>query len=223
MQLMQNNLGRDMKQEWQTIVQLPKTERFEHINDEVLYPLLFSDLSNHIFSIVKKLKDNENFMRIWGSSVVVDTICHSVIQNLHLIDDPFGFVEREVNEIMEMKIAPSQNDFAKRFKEVPCNADIEVKSQPPYYAKFYYQTPSFKNVFLGGEGGSGKSMILAYVTMWAFKNNWIVVNVPSIYKWTNDRKAKYERAYNGLFVIHEHAVEWLDQFKTCNEHLLAKI
>ncbi len=49
-----------------------------------------------------------------------------------------------------MKIAPSQNDFAKRFKEVPCNADIEVKSQAPYFAKFYYQTPSFKNVFLGG-------------------------------------------------------------------------
>jgi hypothetical protein len=34
-------------------------------------------------------------------------------------------------------------------------------------------------------------MTLAYVAMWAFKNNWIVVNVPSAYKWTNDRKVKY--------------------------------
>ena len=66
-------------------------------------------------------------------------------------------------------------------------------------------------------------MVLAYAAMWAFKNNWIVVNVPSIYRWTNDRQAKYERAFNGLFVIQEHAIEWLDQFKTCNEHLLAKI
>lgn len=66
-------------------------------------------------------------------------------------------------------------------------------------------------------------MVLAYTAMWAFKNNWILINVPSAYKWTNDRKAKYERAYNGLYVIHEHAVEWLDQFKTCNEHLLSKI
>ena len=66
-------------------------------------------------------------------------------------------------------------------------------------------------------------MILAYVAMWAFKNNWIVINVPSAYKWTNDRQAKDERAYNGLYLIHEHAVEWLDQFRTCNEHLLAKI
>jgi hypothetical protein len=34
-------------------------------------------------------------------------------------------------------------------------------------------------------------MTLAYVAMWAYKNNWILVNVPSGYKWTNDRKAKY--------------------------------
>jgi len=87
-----------------------------------------------------------------------------------------------------------------------CNLGIEVKSQPSYFANFFYQTPSFKNVFLGGNGGTGKSMILAYVAMWAFKNNWILINVPSAYKWTNDRKAKYERAYNGLYVIHEHAV-----------------
>lgn len=28
-------------------------EKIEYINDEVLYPLLFNDLSNHIYSIVK--------------------------------------------------------------------------------------------------------------------------------------------------------------------------
>jgi hypothetical protein len=83
-----------------------------------------------------------------------------------------------------------------------CNEGLKVKTEPPYFAKFYYQTPSFKNVFLGGEAGTGKSMTLAYVAMWAFKNNWIIVNVPNSYKWTNDRKAKYERAYNGLYVIH---------------------
>lgn len=101
-----------------------------------------------------------------------------------------------------MPIAPSAGDFAKRFKEIKCNEEIEVKSQPSYFANLSYQTPSFKNVYLGGNGGTGKSMILAYVAMWAFKNNWILVNVPNAYKWTNDRKAKYERAYNGLYVIH---------------------
>ncbi len=124
---------------------------------------------------------------------------------------------------MEMPIAPSPGDFAKRFRQLKCNEGLQVKTEPPYFAKFYYQTPSFKNVFLGGEAGTGKSMTLAYVAMWAFKNNWIIVNVPNSYKWTNDRKAKYERAYNGLYVIHQHAVEWLDQFKNANSHLLTKI
>ena len=55
-------------------------------------------------------------MRIWGSSVVVDTICHSVLQNLHVIDNPLEFVQQQIKEIMEMPIAPSQGDFAKRWK-----------------------------------------------------------------------------------------------------------
>jgi hypothetical protein len=40
-------------------------------------------------------------MRIWGSSIIPDTICHSVLQNLDKIqEDPFKFVEREIAEIM---------------------------------------------------------------------------------------------------------------------------
>lgn len=66
-------------------------------------------------------------------------------------------------------------------------------------------------------------MILAYLAMWAHKNKWIVINVPCAYRWTNDRKVKYQRAYNGLFLIYEHAVEWLDQFKECNSELLPNI
>lgn len=38
---------------------------------------------------------------------------------------------------------------------------------------------------LYGDRGSGKSGTLAYVTMWAHKNNYLVVNVPSAYKLTN--------------------------------------
>jgi hypothetical protein len=66
-------------------------------------------------------------------------------------------------------------------------------------------------------------MIMAYVAMWAHKNNWITINVPSGYKWTNDRSAKIELAYNGLHMVHEHSVDWLDQFLNCNEQMLADI
>ncbi len=77
-------------------------------------------------------------------------------------------------------------------------------------------------MFLGGEGGTGRSMILAYLSMFAFKNNWIIINVPDSYKWTHDRHIKYPRAYNGLYLINEHAVQWLDQFITANQEILEK-
>ena len=57
--------------------------------------MLFNDMANHIYATVKQWKDKETFMRIWGSSVVCDTICHSVLQNLDKInEDPFKFVEK---------------------------------------------------------------------------------------------------------------------------------
>lgn len=75
---------------------------------------------------------------------------------------------------------------------------------------------------MGGEGGTGRSMILAYLAMFAHKNGWITINLPNAYKWTQNRKTKYVRAYNGLYLIQEHAVEWLDQFLTANKEILEK-
>ena len=59
-------------------------------------------------------------------------------------------------------------------------------------------------------------MILAYATMFAFKNKWVTVSVTDGYRWTHDRKVKPVKMYNGLFVIEEHVLQWLDQFKTAN-------
>lgn len=58
-----------------------------------------------------------------------------------------------------------------------------------------------KSIFLGGLGGTGRSMILAYAAMFAFKNNWIVISVPNAVKWTQDLQATPKKMYNGLFVI----------------------
>jgi hypothetical protein len=44
-------------------------------------------------------------------------------------------------------------------------------------------------------------MILAYLAMYAYKNGWIVVNLPNAYKWTQNRRTQYVRAYNGLYLI----------------------
>jgi hypothetical protein len=76
----------------------------------------------------------------------------------------------------------------------------------PYFASFNYATPSCKSVFLGGLGGTGKSMILAYTAMYAFKNNWIVINLSNVLKWTQDRLAKPVKMFNGLFVVESHVL-----------------
>lgn len=76
----------------------------------------------------------------------------------------------------------------------------------PYFASFNYRTPSCKSVFLGGLGGTGRSMILAYVAMYGFKNNWIVVSIPNVKKWTQDHRAKPVKMFNGLFVVEEHVL-----------------
>lgn len=38
---------------------------------------------------------------------------------------------------------------------------------------------------LYGDRGTGKSGTLGFVTMWAHKNDFVVVNVPSAYELTN--------------------------------------
>jgi ABC-type thiamin/hydroxymethylpyrimidine transport system permease subunit len=71
----------------------------------------------------------------------------------------------------------------------------------PYFASFNYKTPSFKSVFLGGLAGTGRSMIMTYIAMYAFKNNWILITTPNVMKWTQDRSVKPKKLFNGLFVI----------------------
>lgn len=34
------------------------SEKVKYVNDEILYPLLFNDLTNYMYSIVKQYKDN---------------------------------------------------------------------------------------------------------------------------------------------------------------------
>jgi hypothetical protein len=73
---------------------------------------------------------------------------------------------------------------------------------------------------MGGLGGTGKSMILAYVAMYGYKNNWILISTPNIMKWTQDRNVTPKKMFNGLFVIEEHVLEWLEEFKAINGHIL---
>lgn len=122
-----------------------------------------------------------------------------------------------------LEVDPSASDFTKRYKELKTSPPIKVYKEMPYFASFNYKTPSCKSVFLGGLAGTGRSMIMAYLAMFAFKNNWIVIHTPNILKWTQDLTVTPQKMFNGLFIIEEHVVEWLEDFKKCNQHILKNI
>lgn len=41
---------------------------------------------------------------------------------------------------------------------------------------------------------------MTYASVWAYKNNWVILNLPNAYKLNNDPSVTYRRAYNGLFI-----------------------
>jgi len=84
---------------------------------------------------------------------------------------------------------------------LPTNPPLKIFKNVPEFASYNYKTPSFKSVFLGGLGGTGRSMILAYVAMYAFKNNWILIHTPNIMKWAHDKDVTPQKMFNGLFVV----------------------
>jgi hypothetical protein len=206
--------------DWQHLYSLAGPERLEFVNNETRYPVLFQEVSNYIYSKVKAFKNKETFMRIWGNSVICDTLTNSILQGVDQFDDVFAMADQAIDQVMQIDIDPSGGDFTKRFKELPTSPPLKIQKQMPYFASFNYKTPSCKSIFMGGLGGSGKSMVLAYAAMYGFKNNWIVINISNVLKWTQDRNVTPVKMFNGLFVVEEHVLEWLDEFKTTNEHII---
>ena len=75
--------------DWKAIFALSPEERLEYIDDEKKYPALFQELSNYIYSKARQLKHSEKYLRVWGSSVICDTLVNSILQNIDQFDDAF--------------------------------------------------------------------------------------------------------------------------------------
>jgi hypothetical protein len=184
---------------------------------------LFNDLSNRVYEQVKGLRGQESFKRTWGSSIPSDTIVNSVLNRLHTLKDPLKTLEEAVQVVINTEIAPSPGDFNSRFEKMELPSGVlELKNRVAKNSSYFWDTPSFKNVFLGGEAGTGRSMILAYIAMWAFKNNWVVINCTSGYRMTHDLANDTRRCFNGLFLTPNLAKKWLEQFREGNLEFLKR-
>jgi len=67
---------------------------------------------------VKPFKKQEDYIRIWGNSIICDTIVNSILQSVDQFDNVFGMADQAIIVVMNQEVAPSASDFTKRFKKL---------------------------------------------------------------------------------------------------------
>jgi len=67
---------------------------------------------------VEPLKKEESYLRIWGNSVICDTLVNSILQESDKFEDVFQMADQAIEQVMHQKVDPSANDFTQRFKEL---------------------------------------------------------------------------------------------------------
>jgi hypothetical protein len=50
------------------------------------------------------MKGKETFMRIWGSSVISDTLVNSILQSVDQFDDVLAMADQAIDVVMGMEI-----------------------------------------------------------------------------------------------------------------------
>jgi hypothetical protein len=64
------------------------------------------------------MKKQENYMRLWGNSVICDTLVNSILQNIDQFDNVFQMADQAIDQVMSQEVDPSASDFTKRFKQL---------------------------------------------------------------------------------------------------------
>jgi hypothetical protein len=65
---------------------------------------------------VKPLKKQEDYIRIWGNSIVCDTLVNSILQSADQFDNILEMADQAIQVVLKQEVAPSASDFNKRFK-----------------------------------------------------------------------------------------------------------
>ena len=95
------------KYDWSTLMGKNAEERQEYVDNEHNYPVLFQELSNYIMDKVAPFKKEEKYMRIWGNSVICDTLVNSILQNIGDLEDVFEMADQCIEKVMNMDVDPS--------------------------------------------------------------------------------------------------------------------
>lgn len=224
------------------------------LEDENNYPIIFQHFACSFIEALKPYRNDTFFQKLFHTSSIFDLVVHVMVAELRtpaLI--PFMNQKEHRNNIFAQiaKIIEQNADHChpnpldlkyflktvnKFVLELPNNEGshtVELKNYlnypkfiPEYVLKF--GIPRFhgfnSGILVHGPKGAGKSGILAYVTMWAHKAEFLVISVPKALKWCQEGKDKLVRHHlTGLYLQPDYAVEFLEHLKSANLELLQKI
>ncbi len=67
---------------------------------------------------VKHLKKQEEYIRVWGNSIICDTLVNSILQSADQFDSVLEMADQAIQAVLQQEVAPSASDFSKRFKQL---------------------------------------------------------------------------------------------------------
>jgi len=67
---------------------------------------------------VKSMKKEEKYMRIWGNSVICDTLVNSILQSVDQFDNVLEMADQAILQVISQEVDPSANDLTQRFKQL---------------------------------------------------------------------------------------------------------
>lgn len=131
----------------------------------------------------------------------------------------------DINRYEVSRRSAKRTDEKKEFIIDLRRFDDHLKDMPAalsqYFSKDFLGINS--GAMLYGDKGAGKSGVLAFATAWAWKNNWVVVKVPSVHRLTQEKIPFKRHEESRLYLQPELAKEFLDDLIKTNEHLLENI
>lgn len=57
-------------------------------------------------------------MRIWGNSVICDTLVNSILQSVDQFDNVLEMADQAILQVISQEVDPSANDLTQRFKQL---------------------------------------------------------------------------------------------------------
>jgi hypothetical protein len=184
-------------------------------------------MSRHLKAITDQHWGQQHYLRLFGNSLIQDAIINELLRLAPRTKNPLKHLKEVVDKVLAISPLPSAGQFEYNLVlDDGTEFRLSLKdNKPAFQAAFFQGGPSFRNVFLHGESGTGKSMILNHLAFWGFKAGFLVVNCREAEEWTQSVEpgAEGRKLRCGLFLQQNFAKKWLGDFLRANQQALEKL